>query len=103
MTVRNVGRWLWRSLLYTLAIVLVLFALLLSALRYLLPQMPDVTKQVEQFLATNYALDVQLAQISADWTRSGPELILHDFVLLTDASKATRIDKIGRASCRERV
>lgn len=92
MTVRNVGRWLWRSLLYTLAIVLVLFALLLSALRYLLPQMPDVTKQVEQFLATNYALDVQLAQISADWTRSGPELILHDFVLLTDASKATRID-----------
>ncbi|SDB32872.1 TIGR02099 family protein [Pseudidiomarina indica] len=92
MALRNAVRWLWRSLLYTLATALVLFALLLSALRYLLPQLPDVTEHVEQFLANQYALDVQLAQISADWSRSGPELILHQFVLLTDDEQATRVE-----------
>jgi len=82
----------YRTLLYTIAMALVLFALLISGLRYLLPQLPDVTQQVEAFLANNYATEVSLAQISADWGRSGPELILHELVVRPDATKATRVE-----------
>ncbi|WP_404408898.1 TIGR02099 family protein [Pseudidiomarina marina] len=82
----------YRTLIYTVAIALVLFALLISGLRYLLPQLPDVTQQVETFLASNYATEVSLSQISADWGRSGPELILHELVVRPDANKATRVE-----------
>lgn len=82
----------YRTLLYTIATALVLFALLISGLRYLLPQLPDVTEQVEQFLANNYAIEVSLAKISADWGTSGPELILHELIVRPDQTKATRLE-----------
>ena len=78
-------------MLYSLVTGLVLFALVLTILRYLLPQLPDVTRQVEQLLAERYQVVATVAELSADWNRSGPQLVLrnlqvpqadHDGVLL---------------------
>ena len=93
---RQAFGFIYRTLLYSIAVVLVLFALFISGLRYLLPQLPDVTQQVETFLSNRYAIEVSLAQISADWSRTGPELILHELVVRPDATKATRVE-IGEA------
>ncbi|RUO62438.1 YhdP family protein [Pseudidiomarina insulisalsae] len=68
----------YRTLLYTAATTLVLFAVLLSILRYLLPQLPDVTTQVEDFFAENYAVELTISQLGADWNVAGPQLILQD-------------------------
>ncbi|MFC7159213.1 YhdP family phospholipid transporter [Pseudidiomarina halophila] len=68
----------YRTLLYTIATALVLFAVLLSVLRYLLPQLPDVTANVEQFLSQNYAVEVTIDKLGADWNTAGPQLILRD-------------------------
>lgn len=89
---RQAFGFIYRTLLYTAAISLVLFALVISGLRYLLPQLPDVTQHVENFLRQSYAIEVNVAQISADWSSRGPELVLHDLVVQPDASKATRVD-----------
>jgi len=80
---RFTARWLFRTLLYSLASALVLFAMLLTGLRYLLPQIPDVTKQVEQLLAAQYQVQADVGTLSADWSSAGPELVLHDVRLQT--------------------
>ncbi len=85
------ARWLYRTVLYSLAIMLVLFALLLTGLRYLLPQLPDVTENLEEFLANNYQITTQIGQLSADWSTSGPELILHQVLIKPSESQATQI------------
>lgn len=68
----------YRTLLYTIASALVLFAVLLTVLRYLLPQLPDLTTDVEQFFADNYAVEMTINQLGADWNTAGPQLILRD-------------------------
>ncbi|MDX1706292.1 YhdP family protein [Pseudidiomarina sp.] len=68
----------YRSILYTVATLLVLFAVFLTFLRYLLPSLPDVTAQVEQFALSQYQLDTRISELSADWSTAGPQLILHN-------------------------
>lgn len=83
---------IYRTVLYSIAIVLVLFALFISALRYLLPQLPDVTDQVENILNERFRIETSLGSISADWGRNGPELVLHQLGVRPVADKATRVD-----------
>ena len=82
---------IYKTLLYSLAVVLVLLALVVSGLRYLLPQLPDLTTQVEAFLTERYAINVEVAQISADWSRTGPELVLHELVIKPNPEQATQV------------
>ncbi|WP_258239839.1 YhdP family protein [Pseudidiomarina homiensis] len=80
----------YRTLLYSIATALVLFAVLLSVLRYLLPQLPDVTHQVERFFADNYAAEIVVGQLGADWNSAGPQLILQDIEVQRLAGEATQ-------------
>lgn len=66
----------YQTLLYSMVTVLVLFALLLTTLRYLLPQLPDVTRQLEHLLAERYQVTATVSELSADWNRNGPQLVL---------------------------
>jgi len=75
---RRSAKFTYHTALFSLVTVLVLFALMLTVLRYLLPQLPDVTRHVERLLAERYQVTATVAQISADWNRSGPQLILTD-------------------------
>lgn len=93
---RRTFGFVYKTVLYSIAVIFVLFALFISALRYLLPQLPDVTDQLENFLTNRYAIEVTLAQISADWGRNGPELVLHNLSIIPASDKATRVT-IGEA------
>lgn len=81
----------YRTILYTAATALVLFAVLLSMLRYLLPQLPDVTTNVEEFLSTNYAVEVSIDELGADWNAAGPQLILRDIDVSQIGGEATQL------------
>ncbi|RUO74729.1 TIGR02099 family protein [Pseudidiomarina sediminum] len=81
----------YRTLLYTVATALVLFAVVLSMLRYLLPQLPDVTQQAERFFAQNYAVETQIGELGADWNVAGPQLILRDVQVLEVGGEATAV------------
>ncbi|MDN7126286.1 TIGR02099 family protein [Pseudidiomarina sp. 1APR75-33.1] len=81
----------YRTLLYTLATALVLFAVVLSILRYLLPQLPDVTTNVEDFLSRNYAVQVTIDELGADWNSAGPQLILRDIAVSEVAGQQTSL------------
>lgn len=81
----------YRTILYSIATALVLFAVLLSVLRYLLPQLPDVTQQAEQFFAQNYAVETKITELGADWNVAGPQLILRDVQVQRIAGEDTDV------------
>ncbi|MGB3725805.1 MAG: YhdP family protein [Glaciecola sp.] len=63
--------------LWTLiAIVLVLFALLMSLLRYSLPLLNDQKDHVEDYISSKYAIDLSVDELSASWSTAGPSLVL---------------------------
>ncbi|KFZ31188.1 hypothetical protein IDSA_00165 [Pseudidiomarina salinarum] len=82
----------YRGILYTVASLLVLLAVVLSILRYLLPMLPDVTAQVEQFVANQYQLETNISELSADWSTAGPQLILHDVSVQPEGGETTQVD-----------
>lgn len=64
-----------------LALGLLLFALLVSLIRGLLPQVPQVRQQLVEYLQHTYKLDVQVASIEAQWQAFGPELTISGLVI----------------------
>lgn len=91
MSVTRVASFIIRKLWLSIAILLVLAAVLLTVLRLALPYLPNVTDPVEQWLATNYQLDVEVTELSADWGRSGPRLVLRGVQVHSDDSSAVDI------------
>lgn len=86
------ARWAYRTLLYSVAITLVLFAVLLTVLRYLLPQLPDLTEQAEAFVQQQYSVTADIGRLSADWRTSGPQIVLHDLQMQPTEQQATRVE-----------
>ncbi|HET8816291.1 MAG TPA: hypothetical protein VFM61_02465, partial [Pseudidiomarina sp.] len=84
------ARWVYRTLLYSVAITLVLFAVLLTILRYLLPQLPDLTTQAEAFVFQQYNVQTEIGRLSADWRTSGPQIVLHELQVQPSVQQATR-------------
>lgn len=78
---RRSAKFTYQAILYSVVTLLVLLALLLTVLRYLLPQLPDVTRQLEYLLAERYQVTASVAELSADWNRSGPQLVLRQLQL----------------------
>lgn len=75
-----------------MASLLVLLAVLLSILRYLLPMLPDVTAQVEQFAESQYQLETRISELSADWSTAGPQLILHNVKVQPTGGQPTLVN-----------
>nr|WP_211164338.1 YhdP family protein [Shewanella salipaludis] len=71
------SRYCWQAL----AIFLVLFALGVSLIRGLLPQLGQVRQQVAIYLQDEYQLKLQLGQISAQWEAFGPALTVDNLVI----------------------
>jgi uncharacterized protein (TIGR02099 family) len=69
----------------TLAVVLVLLAVLISVLRYSLPYADDYKHQIEQLINERYGTTVQIAELSASWQKYGPALLLKNVSLYNDA------------------
>ncbi|WP_137165605.1 YhdP family protein [Salinimonas lutimaris] len=88
--------WALKKLWMTLAVLLVLFAVLLSAIRYALPQLDEHTQQLEEYVLEHYGLELTIGELKADWQKAGPSLVLDNVTLnQNDASPlALHIDNI---------
>ncbi|MFC4701057.1 YhdP family protein [Glaciecola siphonariae] len=67
-----------RKLWTLIAVLLVLVALFISLLRYSLPLLDDRKHVIEDYVATQYGLDLSIGSVSATWQSSGPSLQLSD-------------------------
>ncbi|MBO1896572.1 TIGR02099 family protein [Shewanella sp. BF02_Schw] len=73
----TINRLCWQIL----AIALVLFALVVSLIRGLLPHIPEVRTELIHYLESEYQLHVQMDKLSAEWQAFGPALTVNNLVL----------------------
>ncbi|WP_188739666.1 YhdP family protein [Shewanella inventionis] len=73
----SINRICWQIL----AITLVLFALVVSLIRGLLPHIPEVRTELVNYLHTEYQLEVQMDQLNAQWQAFGPALSIKNLNL----------------------
>lgn len=74
--VSSIASYIVQKLWTLFAIVIVLFALLMSLLRYSLPYLDDNKERVENYISEQYAVDLTINELSASWSRSGPSIVL---------------------------
>lgn len=90
-TFSNISTYVVRKLWTLIAIVLVVFALLISLLRYSLPFLNDYKDSVEQYIAKTYAIELHIGELSASWQTNGPALILRDVTIEQDNQSPVNI------------
>ena len=71
-----VATYIVRKLWTLVAITLVVFALLMSLLRYSLPLLNDKKHMFEDYAKTEYGVALKIESISASWQGVGPALVL---------------------------
>lgn len=74
---KKFGRLCWQ----TLAIILVLFALVVSLIRGLLPKLDDVRYEVISYIEQQYQIEIQLDKLAAEWQAYGPALTMKRMVI----------------------
>ena len=67
-----------RKLWTVFAIALVLVALFMSLLRYSLPFLNNHKDYVQNYIANEYSIDIEIGELSASWQSQGPTLVLRD-------------------------
>jgi len=77
----SVATYIVRKIWTLIAITLVLFALLMSLLRYSLPLLNDKKQIFEDYAQTQYGVGLQIESISASWQGVGPALVLEGVTL----------------------
>ena len=83
----NIATFIVRKLWSLFAITLVVFAILVSAVRYSLPYLNDQKHHIEEFVLAEYGVQLYIGNIDAKWQGSGPQLVLQDVSLpQSDAS-----------------
>ncbi len=86
---------IWLSRLYkTLAVLLVLLAVLLSCVRLFLPYANNYQQEVEQYVNDAYQGEISLGQISAGWRSFGPSLVVNDVQLSDSKTLSADIDQV---------
>lgn len=65
----------------TLATLLVLFALGVSLIRSLLPQLEQARDRVTDYLWENYRIEVKVSRLAAEWQAFGPSLTVENLIL----------------------
>ena len=77
------NRWLNR-VYKSIALLLVLFAVLISALRLMLPYAENYRQDVENFVNDRYKSNVVIGQLSMGWYETGPTLIANNVQLINN-------------------
>lgn len=70
-----------RKLWTAIAVLLVIVALFISLLRYSLPMLNDRKHVIEEYVATEYGIDLSIGTVSATWKSRGPSLQFNDVYL----------------------
>jgi len=92
-TSRVINRWLNR-VYKSLAIFLVLFAVLISGLRLFLPYAHHYKQDVQNFINRSNESKIIIGELAMGWQESGPTLIVRDVSLLETKSTEVFIDQI---------
>jgi uncharacterized protein YhdP len=87
------NRWLKR-LYKLLAILLVVFAVLISTLRLFLPYAHNYRQNVEDYINTTYNSNISIGSLSMGWQKSGPTLITRQVELLSRSDSRIYIDSL---------
>lgn len=74
---RKFSRFCWQIL----AIILVLFALVVSLFRGLLPQLDQVRTELANYINSEYQVQVNVGELTAEWQAFGPALTVKKLVL----------------------
>ena len=77
LTAKKISRFCWQLL----ALVLVVFALAVSLIRGLLPQVDEVRQQLANYVKNEYKIDVQVGELSAHWQAFGPAININHLVI----------------------
>ncbi|MEW6997626.1 YhdP family protein [Colwelliaceae bacterium BS250] len=86
---------IWLSRLYkTLAVLLVLFAVLLSSLKIFLPYADSYTQDLEAYINESYQGTVEIGLLTAGWQNFGPKLVVQNVILSDSAAVSITIDEI---------
>ena len=84
------NRWLNR-VYKSIAVLLVLFAVLISALRLMLPYAQNYRQDVENFINDRYESNVTIGLLSMGWYETGPTLIANDVQLVSNTCLSNQL------------
>jgi uncharacterized protein (TIGR02099 family) len=90
---RVLNNWLKR-LYKLLAVLLVVFAVLISTLRLFLPYAHNYRENVEDYLNTTYNTNISIGSLTMGWQKSGPTLIVQQVKLLSNKNAKITIDNL---------
>lgn len=76
-TAKKLSRFCWQLL----AVILVLCTLVISLIRGLLPQVDGVRQWLVEYVKTEYQIDVQVEQLSAQWQAFGPAVNIDNLII----------------------
>ncbi|WP_216029477.1 YhdP family protein [Alteromonas sp. C1M14] len=75
-----------------LAILLVLFAVALSAMRYALPYVDHNKDLLENYVNDKYGVELQIGSVRASWEKQGPSIILSHVALASNDSSPVALE-----------
>ncbi|MEW9797904.1 YhdP family protein [Alteromonas sp. CYL-A6] len=87
-----VAAYLVKKLWLTMAVLLVLFAVLLSVLRYALPHLEDKKYLLEDYVNQQYGVNLSIGSVHAQWQPSGPSIVLKQVSLAKDDNSPVSLD-----------
>ena len=92
----RITTYLLRKLWLTIACIVVLVAIFMSALRYTLPLLDEKKAVLESYVFDSYGVSLDIQSISSEWQSYGPSMVLSGVVLEANAESpiALTVDKI---------
>lgn len=88
----SVAAYLVKKMWLFLAVSLVLFAVLLSVMRYALPHIEHKKHLLEDYVNQQYGVDLSIGSVHAVWQRSGPSIVLTKVSLAQDANSPVSLN-----------
>ena len=90
--ITSIAAYLVRKLWLLLAILLVVFALVLSAARYALPQIEHNKHLLEDYINQQYGVNLTIDSVHAVWQRTGPSIVLDSVSLEQNDGSPVALD-----------
>ncbi|MFZ8201262.1 YhdP family protein [Alteromonas portus] len=88
----SVAAYLLKKFWLLLAVLLVLFALILSAARYALPHIEHNKHLLENYINEQYGVNLSIKSVHAVWQRNGPSIVLNSVSLAKNDASPVALD-----------
>lgn len=88
----SVAAYLLKKFWLLLAVLLVLFALVLSAARYALPHIEHNKHLLENYINEQYGVNLSIDSVHAVWQQNGPSIVLNTVSLAKDDASPVALD-----------